>query len=285
MDPKMKNIGGELYWTDLVAVADGKSDDATRALAIVALGLVREQALKKPLEQWLADPSPVVRSSATILLADFPDMATHDQLNTLAADPDPAVRASVARSIGFGQQTAEADILSKLLRDQDATVRKAAAMSLLSFSPKSEVIAAIFRANLNNQEFTPLFLIALARENPEIYLDDLVKVMGNNALPATWWGGQIPSSTAQQILFTYLKTQPVEKVTSGKLDRYIDVVESAALKSSGNVFYVYAFYLQRGMTERAKKIRQAAEAEKTFPHNLDSTFNQMDQNPLLYGPE
>jgi hypothetical protein len=244
------------------------------------LGLVREQALEKPLELWLTDPSPAVRGSATVLLADFPDMATHDRLNTLAADPDPAVRASAARSIGFAQQTAEADLLSKLLGDQDAKVRRAAMMSLLSFSPKDDSVAAIFKANLNNQEFTPLFLLALARENPAPYLDGLVKEMEQNAVPANWAGGETPWFAARQILFKYLQAQPFEQVTSGKLDRYLNAIDKAALNTNGVPIYIYAFYVQRGMTERAKTFRQTA--KKAFPYLPDASFDQVDKNPLLY---
>jgi hypothetical protein len=41
MDPKMRNIGGELYWQDLAALADSNADSGTRSMAILALGLVR----------------------------------------------------------------------------------------------------------------------------------------------------------------------------------------------------------------------------------------------------
>ncbi|MCP4256949.1 MAG: hypothetical protein GY774_05390 [Planctomycetes bacterium] len=34
MDPKMKNVGGELYWEDLVVLANGKAPIETRAMAI-----------------------------------------------------------------------------------------------------------------------------------------------------------------------------------------------------------------------------------------------------------
>lgn len=280
MNPKMENIGGDMYWNDLVVAADGKSDDGTRALAIRALGLVRQPALKKPVEQWLADPSPAIRSSATILLADFPDMATQDRLSTLAVDLDPAVRESVALCIGFGQQTSDVNILSKLLKDDNASVRKWAMASLLSFSSKEASVAEIFKANLNNQEFTPLFLLALARENPAPYLDGLVKEMQQNAVPENWAGGETPWFAARQILFKYLQAQPFEQVTSGKLDRYLDAIDKAALNTNGVPIYIYAFYVQRGMVERAKTFRQAA--QKAFPYLQDASFNQVDQNPLLY---
>ena len=76
MDAKVKNLGGELYWQDLVAVADSAAPAETRAMAIRALGLVCEPMLKEPIERWLADASPEIRASATLLLADFPDPDT-----------------------------------------------------------------------------------------------------------------------------------------------------------------------------------------------------------------
>ena len=48
-----------------------------------------------------------------------------------------------------------------------------AAMSLLSFAPQSPAIARVFRANLENEEFKPLFLNALASVDPVPYLDAL----------------------------------------------------------------------------------------------------------------
>ena len=72
----MKNTGGELYWRDLVTMADSKASNETRATAIRALGLVREPVLEQPIDRWLADPVPPVRASAALLLADFPGPAT-----------------------------------------------------------------------------------------------------------------------------------------------------------------------------------------------------------------
>jgi hypothetical protein len=62
-------------------------------------------------------------------------------------------------------------------------------MSRLSFSPKDEAIGRIFRANIENQEFKPLFLVALARENPADYLDALAKAVRENTVPRTSGGG------------------------------------------------------------------------------------------------
>lgn len=131
MDPKMKNAGGELYWKELVALADSEAARDTRVLAIRALGLVREPALKKPIARWLSNPDPAVRAAATLLLADFPEPECCKRLAVLAADAAPEVRACVARVAGFGQQEEAAATLAKLLADREEKVRTVAAMSLL----------------------------------------------------------------------------------------------------------------------------------------------------------
>ena len=43
---------------------------------------------------------------------------------------------------------------------------------------------------------------------------------------------------------------------------------------------IYAFYLQRALTERAKKFREAA--RKAASYDLDYYFKRVDQNPSLY---
>ena len=237
-------------------------------MAIQALGLVREPSLKPAVERWLADPTPAIRASATLLLADFPGPESCKHLAALADDAAPEVRACVARAAGFGQQVAAAGTLAKLLADTEAKVRTAAAMSLLSFSPKDKVIADIFRANVENDEFKPLFLIALARENPAGYLDALARAVEQRTEPKNWWGGQIPAFTAWEILFRYLQTQPPETLRSGKLDRYLDAMEKVGNYSSSEPRDIYAFYLQRGMTERAQKLPRRPRAK---PHPTTST--------------
>jgi hypothetical protein len=280
MDPNMKNIGGELYCSDLRMLADSNASIETRAMAIQALGLVREPSLKPAVERWLADPAPAIRASATLLLADFPGPESCKHLAALADDAAPEVRACVARAAGFAQQVAAAGTLAKLLADSEAKVRTAAAMSLLSFSPKDKVIADTFRANVENDEFKPLFLIALARENPAGYLDALANAVEQRTEPKNWWGGQIPAFTAWEILFRYLQGQPPETLRSGKLDRYLDAMEKVGNYSSSEPRDIYAFYLQRGMTECARKYREAA--KKAVSYDLDYYFKQVDENPSLY---
>jgi len=280
LDPKMRNIGGELYWKDLESIGAAKHSVETRALAIRALGLVREPALRQAIDRWLGDPVPVVRASATVLLADYPGRATDQQLNVLAGDKESAVRACVALAIGFSQRSELADLLGRLLADKDAEVRRVASMSLLSFSPKNEAVERVMRANLQNVEFQPLFLNALARENAEPYLADLAKVVEQKTHPVNWMGGQIPALTAWEILFKYLQAQPAKTLRSGKLDRYLDALEQVGDYSSSEPRDVYAFYILGDMTDRAKKFRERT--TKAASYDLDYFFKMMDQNPKYY---
>jgi hypothetical protein len=69
------------------------------------------------------------------------------------------------------------NVMAELLVDKEFKVSQVAAMSLLTFSPKNEAIGEIFHANIDNKEFNPFFLNALAREKPAYYLDALVRVV------------------------------------------------------------------------------------------------------------
>ena len=278
MDPKMKNPSGESRWKELTAIAGGKTDAATRALAIRALGLVRKPELMEATQRWIADPEPAVRASAALLLADFLGAEANRLLTALASDPAAEVRVCVAHSVGFAQQSELAGLLGKLLTDDpDAKVRRAASVSLLSFSPKHEAVATVFRENTGNQEFSPLFLNALAAEDPHRYLDALAEVVAKKPEPKNWSGGQIPAFTAFNILFKHLQAQPQDEVRAGKFDRCLDALEKGYTTGSSEPRDIYAFYLQRGMTERAKKYRAAA--NRAASYDLDYFFKQVDQAP------
>ena len=285
MDPAMQNEGGAIYWKDLIAVAEGNAAGETRAAAIRALGLVREPAILHPLGRWLADPSPAVRSSSALLLADFPGPETQKRLAALAGDAVPEVRVCAARAAGFMQQAAMADVMASLLKDVDQKVRQAAAMSLLSYSPKDETIAAVFKANVDNEEFKPLFLNALARENATPYLEALSQVVKEDTMPANWWGGSSPRWVARDILFKYVQAQPAGNVRVGALDGSLDALEVVEDFGPSQVRDLYAFYLQRGMPTRAAKFRLEAirKTEERDRANLTRELNALDANPLPHG--
>jgi HEAT repeats len=280
MDPQMKNIGGELYWKELANLADSNNVLGTRALAIRALGLVRQQALREAINRWLRDSQPSVRASATVLLADFPSQDSDKQLAKLVANDSPMVRADVARAIGFSQRSELASLLGILLVDKDIKVRQVASMSLLSFSPRDGNVKKVFLQNVENLEFKPLFLNALARENPKLYLDSLAQVINDKIGPTNWRGGEIPAFTSWKILLKYLSSLSTETLKSGKMDRYLDAMENVGNFSSSEPNNIYAFYVIRGMTERAKNYR--GKAKKAASYDVDYYFNQVDKNPSSY---
>jgi hypothetical protein len=64
------------------------------------------------------------------------------------------------------------------------------------------------------------------------------------------------------------------------MDRYLDAMEKVGNYSSSEPRDIYAFYVQRGMTERAQKFCEAA--RKAVSYDLDYYFKQVDENPSLY---
>ena len=277
MDLNLKNLGGECYWQELIRIADGKAPSATRALAIRSLGRVQNPAFLESIRRWLTDTEPAVRASATLLLADLPQGDNLMHFQQLAADAAPEVRMCAAYGIGYTQRVELVGTLGSLLKDPDGKVRRAASLSLLSFSPKHHEIEQVFLANLDNDEFSPLFLNALAGEQPETYLEPLAKVVEQKTEPKNWPGGEIPAFTAWNILFRYLQTQPAHAIRDGTFDRHLDALEKGYSTGSAEQRDLYAIYLQRDMTARARAYRAAA--QKAVSYDLNQAFNMVDQNP------
>ena len=277
MNAQMKNTGGVMCREDLCAIADGKRSEGTRALAIRALGLVREPSLRENLRHWLADPQPAVRAAAAVLLSDFPGTETNGALTMLDADVSADVRSAVARAIAFSQKKELLSILVGLLRDSNEYVRRCACQGLLSFSTKDVKVAHAFEDALAIKEFDPLFLTALARDNPAKYLDGLARVIKDQPQPENWSGGTIPAYAAWKILFEYVTTQPPEAIKSGKLNASLDALEHTGQYSSSEPRDLYAFFLRTGLRERAMAFR--AKAVKAVSYDLDYYFKQVDGEP------
>ena len=122
-----------------------------------------------------------------------------------------------------------------------------------------------------------MFLLALARQNPTPYRDALAQAVERKTEPQHFWGGQIPAFTAWEILFRYLQSQTSLTLRSGKLDRYLNALEKVGNYSSSEPRDIYAFYLQNGLSERARKFRKAA--TKAASYDLDYFFKQVDSQP------
>lgn len=119
-----------------------------------------------------------------------------------------------------------------------------------------------------------MFLIALASRDAGPYLDALAKAMEEKPTPTNGWGGNTDLAV-WEILFKYLQNQPFDEVTSGKFNRYLDAMEQVGNYSSGYQRDIYAFYIQRGMTERARAFR--SKADKAVTYDLDFYFKEVDR--------
>ena len=282
-EPGIRNVGGALAWRELVAVANSNVAPETRALAIRATGLVKAWQLhQRFMDAWLKAQEIPVRAAAVMLLSDFalPCDYTTGQFAGFAADPAPEVRKCAAYAIGFMQNPDIVPVLSKLIQDEDKAVRRAAMESLRSFRPDIPAVAAALKQDLTNPESQPLSLLSLARGNPGAHLDELAKAIECKTEPTNSSGGEIPAFTAWKLLFKHLRAQPAAEIRSGKWDRYLDALESVGQYSSSEPRDIYAFYLQRGMPERAAKYR--AKAKKALPWDIDYFFNMVDKNPSVY---
>jgi len=268
------------FWKPLAEVADSKRVPELRALAIRALGHTWEPAVQDRLKRWLIDPAPAVRQAAAVLLADFPDLATDETIARLAKDEDPHPRAGVAQAIGFGQWTEHLNWLSELVQEADPNVTQAAAISLLSL-PINDTRATL-EALADHSEYRPVFVNALAAENPRPYLDALIDIVRHDSRPEHWWGGSIPWGVSWDILFKFARSHPGE-MKEGKLNHVLDALESPKYFSSSEPRDLYAMYVQQNMNKRASEFR--ASCRKRITYDIDYYFKMVDRSRDTYRRE
>jgi hypothetical protein len=146
-------------------------------------------------------------------------------------------------------------------------------------------VEGIFKLHTSDDEFWPLFTLALARADPASYRDALLHAMtpaSGIPIPPNGWGGEGTASAARDILFKYLKTVPIDELKSGKFDTYLDAIDKGALGNmgEGSPFEVYAFEIRHGLTARAEALRQAA--LKAFPYQQAISYDQARDHPEIY---
>lgn len=286
-DLKKTYPGGKLYWKELAAVVEGKGPIESRTLAIRALGRGQADEVRLLAEKWIRDPEPQIRGTAALLLADYPKQANTKLLKELTKDPVPAARKGAAQAIGCGQFAHLIPDLAPLVDDADPQVAKAAALSLLSFSLEDSREA--LTAHLNHKNYHPVFVNALAHNDAEPYLEPLCQVIRQNRTPENWWGGFVVWGDSWNVLYQYAYSQPAEKLSSAKLKPVLDALEFPATKNpKGPNFYssseprdLYALYVQRGLTDRAKAFRELCKRNITY--DIDYYFKEVDERPNDYG--
>lgn len=253
------------------------SNAETRAQAIRALGRSRKDEadadLLEPLRAWTGDDEPAVRAAAAMLWCDFPSREATVRIHVLASDKSPIVRAAAAYAIGCLQLTDFLPQLDQLLDDEDAAVARAAAIGLISFDPKRA--AAVLKGRLSDERYFVPFANALAESDPAAYRDELVRVISSPPNPAENLTSQMPEYTAWEILMGYISGCNVADIRSGKLDKYVDALESPPNIGSGPYQTLYRFYSEHQLRDRMESFRQKA-IKKNLGYDIDLYFKQID---------
>jgi len=276
--PRLDNLSGRLLWRELSALAGTNQPTNIRCMAIKALagaGVAELQPLSK---QWAHDSEPRVRQTAVELISEFPGSDTEEVIKNAATDRDSEVRKGAALAIGFGQIRPLIPTLEKLFEEETPEVRDAAAMSLLSFSITAS--GDVLRKHLNDPEYHGLFVNALATADPGPYLARLRENIVSNPEPKNFWGGKMPSADSWDILFKYVQSRSQQELRSGVLDSSMDALEKPSWFSSSEPRDLYALYLQRGLTVRAKAFRE--KCKHTVPFDMEYYFSMVDQSPGAY---
>ena len=269
--PKVSTADAAL--TELAVVAGAHKDPAIRALAIRALGRSPKIADKSVLA-WTQDHAPDVRAAAVLISAERTDRTP---IRAAATDPLPELRHAAALAIGYAQDPQLVSLLGPLLTDKVETVSAAAALALLSYPFDQAKPLLVAHASSN---WKPLFVNALASKDVVPYLAQLAEIIEKQLVPQGWWGGSTPAGVSWQLLYSYVKAQPAADLQAGKLDRYLAALEKMRWYSSAEPRNLYALYVLRGMTARAKTFRAAM--KKAVTYDIDTYFDQADKTPAQF---
>ena len=275
-DVRWENRTAKLLSPELIRLAGSSAGGTLRAKAIRALG--RSHVADLPLNQWAKDPEPLVREAAVVLATDYPGDVSERLIRDAAEDSSAQVRKGAALAIGFGQLEGLLPTLETLLSDRSEDVRQLATMALLSF--RLSASGDIMRRNLAQSEYRTLLVNALATADPKPYLRELEKIIAENLSPARFWGGRIPSADSWDILFKYIQSTSISELQSGKFDDSLNALEKMKWYSSSEPRDLYALYLQRGLTDRAKVFRD--QCRNTFTYDIDYFFKMAEKSPNTY---
>jgi len=257
----------------LIALANSTSGAAKyyRAAAIRSLGRTRlndqDTVLLDPLRKWSRDPDSRVRAAATFLWIDFPSAESVEMMRSLSSDTSPEVKTAVAYSIGISQSAALVDVLERLLSEGDGSTHKAAARSLTCMD--IQVVGPILKKHVADRGYGLAFLNVLAAADPESYRDQLADLIkpNNAGLSGSILDGEIPTYTAWNTLLAYIQKSNADDVRSGKLDKYLDALETPPNTGSSPYQTLFRFYKEKGLTARMESFRE--KVLRQFPSYSD----------------
>ena len=308
----------------LAAVANSSPSSLRRVAAIAAFSCTHFLIVSNSLPRWLTDPAPEVRAQAVLLLPDFPGEFCERLLQERAADTSPVVRAAVADAIGNGTIETLLPTLGSLFSSSPVRtnsgpwphkglqgndyfaevgaddIHTSAGYALLKFDV--DQVGEILKANLSDKGFGLSFIRKLAPNGAEPYFPLLAKELKDHTAgseqeaakigfhwPLIYW---LPGNFgwAWDTLFEYVSTQPREALANPQFAPMLDALQIADDPSDARTRSLYAFFLDKGLTERAIELRRGI-IRRTEDKNINresfgfpdklKAFDEMDKQHSL----
>lgn len=296
-----------------------------RAAAIAALSGTGFSIVSNSLPQWLGDSSELVRAQSVLLLPDFPGEFSDQLLRKLATNSSPKVRSMVANAIGNGKVQQLLPTLMQLFSEppdstnsepslttqelqagtdlwsQDAgDVHACAGYALLKFDV--DQVGEILKTNISDKGFGLSFIRKLAPNGAEPYFPLLAKELKAHTADSEqeaakngfhwslsyWLSGNF--GWAWDTLFGYVSAQPREALANPQFAPMLDALQIADDPGDARTRSLYAFFLDKGLTERAIELRRGI-IRRTEDKNINresfgfpdkiKAFDEMDKQHSL----
>lgn len=279
----------------LVETANKSPFVSCRLGAIRALSGLAGEAVSNSLARLLKNPDQNIRAEAVRLLPRISGQFAEQALRAAAEDESATVRAAVSDVIGdeklipllptlinlFHEPMGRDPMTVAYLRADErlynpCDVYTSAGFALVKFD--TDQVAAILKTNLDDSGFHIIFLSKLAEKNPEPWLPNLMAVLEeriknvderskNPPLEFNPLGDKILVGAylkCWEDIRQYLFKQPAEKLASGEMDPYMDLLEKAirpvpgcpscGVQEARSLYELY--WTRRGMAKRVGDLRQ-----------------------------
>jgi hypothetical protein len=267
-DPRRAvNFAAVDHFDAIASFADRGSPDERAFVVRFLAGSGRKDILPS-VDRWLADPSPRVRASATLLLPDLSPEERAVRLAVSAGDASPEVRAAAANAVAFAQDSTDLPTIEGLLSDDVAKVRMAAARALVAVGD-----ADALARHVDDPVYGGLFVNTLAEADPSPWVDRLVALVRDRYHPNPWWGGRDPAADSWSLLFRFATRQGGATLGSAAFAPILDALEGAPYWDSSAPRDLYQLYRRNGLDVRADAFRASCLAANPM---YTQFFDQVD---------